>query len=102
MQQANISAKDVTTEHIQQWKEKYGDIFKVEVDGKACFLKKPDRKTLGYASTVKDTIKYNEIVLNGSWLAGDEELKTNDSLFFAVSAKLGELIETKEADLVKL
>jgi hypothetical protein len=47
-------------------------------------------------------LKFNEVILNDCWLAGDEEMKSNDSLFLAVSSKISELIEVKEAELEKL
>lgn len=95
---------EATQEQIAGWKKEYGDIFKISVDGKDCYLHRPSRKTLAYASSVatKDPIKFNEIILNGSWIAGDEAIKTDDTLFLSVSAKLAELIEVKEAELVKL
>lgn len=43
-----------------------------------------------------------DLRLNNCWLAGDEEIKIDDSLFLGVSAKLGELVEVKEAELKKL
>lgn len=91
-------------EQIAEWKAKYGDVYKISVDGKECYLHKPDRKTLSYATSVgmKDPIKFNEIMLNGCWITGDEEIKKDDSLFFAASTQLSELIDTKEAQLEKL
>ena len=41
-------------------------------------------------------------ILNDCFLGGDEEIKTNDAYFLAVSSKLSEIIEVKEAKLVKL
>ena len=102
MEQTNIPAKSVTKEMIAEWKKKHGEIFKIVVDGKTAFLKKPSRKNLSYAAATKDLIKYNEIILNACWLAGDEEIKTDDELFLAVSGKLDGLIEVKEAELEKL
>lgn len=89
---------------IDAWKAKHGDVFEIRVDDKRCYLKRPDRKTLSYASAVgtKDPLRFNEILLNNCWLDGDEEIKTNDSLFLSVSQKLAELIEIKEAEIVKL
>jgi hypothetical protein len=40
--------------------------------------------------------------LNDCWLGGDEEIKTDDTLFLSVSPKLSELIVTREAELVEL
>lgn len=93
-----------TTAQIEAWKKEYGDVFKITVGDKTCFLKRPARKTLAYASSVatKDPIKFNEIILNGCWIAGDESIKTDDTLFLGVSAKLAEVIEVQEAELVKL
>jgi hypothetical protein len=94
----------VSQEQIQEWKAKHGDIFKITVDGKEAFLKKPSRKTLGYASVAGKTnpLKFNEVLLNDCWLGGDEVIKTNDELFLSVSGKLADLLEVKEAELEKL
>jgi hypothetical protein len=93
-----------TDEQIKEWKDKHGNIFKINVDGKVCYLRKPSRKALGYASAVgKDNpLKFNEVILNDCWLGGDETIKTDDDLFLSVSGKIAELIEIKEAELEKL
>ena len=93
-----------TKEQIDGWKEKHKDVFRIEVEGKACYLKKPGRKALGYASMAgkENPLKFNEVMLNDCWLAGDEEIKTDDGLFLSISPKLSELIEVKSAELEKL
>lgn len=94
----------ITKEQITLWKKKYGVVFQLDVDGKTAYLRKPDRKTLSYASTVgqSDPLKFNEVLLKGCWIDGDEEIRTDDDLFLAASGKLGELIQVKEAELKKL
>lgn len=94
----------ITKEQIAEWKKKYGTVFQLSVDGKTAYLRKPDRKTLSYASTAgqTDPLKFNEVLLKGCWLGGDEEIRTEDDLFLAASGKLGELIQLKEAELKKL
>jgi len=94
----------VSQEQIQEWKEKHGDVYKLSVEDKTCYLKKPNRKTLSYASTAgaKDPFKFNEVILAQCWLGGDEEIKTDDMLFLSASSKIGDLIEIKEAELEKL
>lgn len=94
----------VTKEQIQEWKQQYKDIFVISVEDKKVYLRTPDRKTLSYASTLatKDPLKFNEVILDNCWLGGDEEIKTNDELFLAVSSKLPDLIQIKEATLEKL
>ena len=93
-----------TPEQIVEWKKAHGDVRAVTVDGHIGYLKKPDRKTISYASSIgtKDPVKFNELILANCWLGGSEEIKTDDALFFGVSAVLGELIEAKSAELVKL
>jgi hypothetical protein len=94
----------VTKEQISEWKEKYGKVYCITVDDKSCYLRKPNRKTLGYAMVAgkENYIKFNEVLLKDCWLGGDEIIKTDDELFFAVSSKFGELVNAKEAELVEL
>ena len=94
----------ITKEQIEEWKKQYNDIYVLNIEDKKAYLRTPDRQTLSCASTLatKDPLKFNEVVLNNCWLGGDEEIKTNDELFLAVSSKLPDLIQIKEATLEKL
>ena len=94
----------ITKEQIQEWKQKHGDVYVLNIEDKKAYLRTPDRKTLSYASTLatKDPLKFNEVVLTNCWLGGDEEIKTDDALFLAASSKLPDLIQIKEATLEKL
>ena len=97
--------KEITNEQIAQLKAQHGDIFKITVEsGESCILRKPNRKELSYASTAgqNDPLKFSEIILNQCWLEGDEQIKTDDELFLAVSQHLGELVKVKSAELEKL
>lgn len=91
-----------TKEQIQEWKKKHGDLFEITVDGKICILHRPTRRDLSYASVIKDPIKMSETMLGQLWVAGDEELKTNDELFMAVVSKMDEVLKVKEAEIKKL
>jgi hypothetical protein len=93
-----------TPEQIEAWKKKYGKLYGIKVDGHICYLKKPDRKTLSYASVAgaKDPLKFNEVMLNNCWVGGSDEIKTDDEMFLGVSGKISELINVKEAELVNL
>lgn len=95
---------DFSKEQIAAFKQKHGEIFMISVDGKSCLLRKPNRKELSYASVAgKDNpLRFNETILNACWLAGDEEIKTDDTLFLSASAKIADIIEIKEAELEKL
>lgn len=89
---------------IQEWKERYRDIYEITVDGRVCYLRKPNRRELSYASMAgkSDPMKFNETILQQCWLDGDEEIKTEDELFLGVSAQVAQLVEVKEAELKKL
>lgn len=96
-------------EQIKSLKAEHGQLYKITMkDGangdKSCILKQPSRQVLGAASIAgKDNpMKFNEVILNNCWVAGDEEIKTNDMLFLSASQKIGEIIELKEAELEKL
>jgi hypothetical protein len=95
---------ELTPEEITKLKKLHGTIFKIEVDGHVCYLKKPDRKTLSYASVAAktDPLKFNEVILNGCFVGGSPEIKTNDDLFLSVGQVLPDLIEVETAELVKL
>lgn len=95
-----------TQEQIEEWKKDHVDVYQitVEEDGKTCYLRKPTRKELSFASSAgtQDPMKFNEMILKNCWLHGDEEILTNDSLFLAVSTQLDKVLEFKKAELVKL
>lgn len=95
---------EFTKEQIEGWRQQFGELFQIDIEDKRCILKKPARKTLSFATSVatKDPIKFNEILLKDCWVAGDEEIKTNDKYFLAASAKLSEVLEVAEASIVKL
>lgn len=99
-----MKSNEVTPEQIAEWKAKHENVFCITIEDKKAYLKSPDRKTLSFASTLATSspLKFNEVLLNGCWLGGDEEIKTNDTLFLSASSKLAELIEVKEALLEKL
>lgn len=100
--QENTSSKIATPEQIAEWKAQHGEFFHITVEDKICYLKKPDRKTLSFASQAgTDPMKFNEVILKNCWLGGNEEIITDDSLFLAVSSKLDQVVEFKKAELVK-
>lgn len=94
----------ISQDQINLWKSKYKDIYKITVEDKVAYLKKPDRKILAAATaaSTNNPMKFNEVILLNCWLGGDEEIKTEDSYFLGVSAKISELIEVKQAELEKL
>ena len=93
-----------TPEQIEEWKKKHGSIFQLDVEDKSCILRKPTIKDLSAATAVgqKDPFAFNRVILTNCWLAGDEEIKTNEDYFLAAGGKLSEIIEVKESEIKKL
>lgn len=94
---------EVSQEQIEAWKAQYKVVNEVEIDGHVCYLRPPDRKILGMASTLgTDPVKFNELLLNGCWLGGSEAIKTDDDLFFGIGSVLAELVKFKTATIKNL
>ena len=91
-----------TKEQVKEWKAKHGELFEITVEDKSCILHRPTREDLSYASAVKDPVKMSEVMLNALWVAGDEEIKEDDSLFLAAIQKMQDILEVKEAEIKKL
>ena len=93
-----------TPEQIEAWKKKHGKVFGIVVDGHIAYLRKPTRPELSYAATVSQNnmLKSNEVLMKAMWLGGSEAIQTEDELFFGASAKLADIIQVKEAELVNL
>lgn len=100
----NKEVKDMTAQ-IAAWKKKHGDnIFAYEADGKVAYLRTADR-TVVAAATAKganNVVKYAEVIIDNTWLGGDEELRTEDKYFLGLMQKVTELIEIKTGELKKL
>ena len=87
-----------TAEQIQQYKDKYKQVYEITVEDKSCLVRKPNRKDLSYVSTQKDPIRMSEVMLNQIWLEGDEEIRTDDELFLAVVKKIDEISQKALSD----
>lgn len=101
-QQPLIGAVAMTT--LAEWREKYGQIWVVEVEGRIAYFRKPDRSELRAAMvyTEKDKVKYMEILVEACMLGGATDIKTDDDLFFATSRVIPHLTSVKHAEIKKL
>lgn len=100
-----MNTQKITQEQIDAWKKKHGEIFLISFeDGKAAYLKKPDRKVLSYAMTKMQTnpLAFAETILNQCFIGGDEEVKTDDNYFLGAASQLEGIMEVKTAELKKL
>lgn len=96
--------KKASQEQIEGWKKKHGKVYQITVEDKTCYLRKPDRNTLAYAisASQQNPLEFGEVILNNCWLAGDEEIRTEDAYFLAAMGKLEGLFEIKQAELKNL
>lgn len=94
---------EIDEKKIAELKSKHPEgLFQITVEGKSCILRKPNRRDLSYVSVVKDPIKMTETLVNQLWVEGDEEMRTDDDLFMAMSNKMDEILKVKEAEVKKL
>lgn len=103
--------KEDAEDHVAEFVAPEGDtpedielkasMLKIEATTVRAYLKKPSRKVISMATAVggKDPIRFGELILENCWLGGDEQIKTNDDLFLAANAILGNLIKIKTATL---
>jgi len=94
----------VSIEQIEEWKKIHGQVYELGTATKVCYLKKPGRNELSFASATggDDAYKWNEALLNVCWLGGDEEIKTDDEQFLAVSRQFVELTRVQDSYIKKL
>ena len=93
-----------TVAEIDEWKKRHGDIYAIKVDGHVCYLRKPTRRDLSFASSAgkKDPLKFNETLLRDCWLGGSEAIRRDDDKFRGASGVLDKIIPDAEAELEKL
>ena len=74
---------EVTADQINAWKEQHGEVFAIKVNGHVCYLRKPTRRELSFATTAgkNDPLKFNETLLRGCWLGGSEAIRRDDDKF---------------------
>ena len=93
-----------TVAEIDEWNKRHGDIYAIKVDGHVCYLRKPTRRDLSFASSAgkKDPLKFNETLLRDCWLGGSEAIRRDDDKFMGASGVLDKIIPDAEAELEKL
>lgn len=94
-----------TPEQIEGWKGEFKTVHKITIDGKVAYFSPPKRKVLSEIMShisKADLVQGMELFIDYCWLGGDTEIQTDDDLFVGASLKLGELIQTKTAELEKL
>lgn len=107
---------DFTKERIEDLKKKHGKVFLFECasdNSKSCILRAATRNDLSLANVSAlsrneagasnfDVQKFNESILLSTWIDGDEEIKTDDSLFLGISEQLDSVIQKAKFSVKEL
>lgn len=91
-----------TPRQVADWKEQFGKIKVVQVDGKDIYFKQPTRALVAAANTLlvkKGVSAYADSILKNCQLNFIQETKEDDEIYFALTAKVDEIITTKTAAL---
>lgn len=96
----------VDAAQITAWKEKHKieKVLSYVVDDRICYFKPVDRNTYSLAAS-KISIspaKFNETLINNTWLGGDETIKKDDGYFFGLIDNIEGLMNKKKGELGEL
>ena len=101
-----MNEQEKTTEEVQveEWKKKHGSVYKIEVDGKKCYLKNPTRQTVSYSMSLqeRDPMESDMVLLKNCWISGDREIQDNLNLFLSIRPVLSDIFDLKKSTIVKL
>lgn len=74
-----MKKEEITTEQVEQWKKEHGKVFVASSEGKKAWYRKPTRKDLSYAMTLRSQpLEMDEALLKSCFLGGEpfhEELE---------------------------
>jgi hypothetical protein len=93
----------MTTKQINEWKEKYGEVYALPVEDKTAYLRMPSMVDFKRAFTAmqKDgEITFGEEMLNALFIGGDQEIKTNDDYFLPARKELTEFFNFDDAEII--
>lgn len=97
------------TKHIEEWKNKYGDVYELIIDDKKGYVRKPTRVEWRHAYAVAITgngslnpMLLGETLLKDCWLGGDKEIMENDDYYIPSILKITDLFQIKQAELKKI
>ena len=97
------ATQNPSAEQVAAWKEEFGKLKVVEVDGLEIYFKQPTRQQVAAANQIlvktRDASKYADIILKACQLNFIKETADDVEIYFALSAKVDELITSKVANL---
>jgi hypothetical protein len=99
----NTNITNPSVEQIEAWKKEHKQIFEIEVEGRKCWLRKPNREIMRFMlSTGNDPLSRAEALLRDCWLGGDMEIQTDDDLFMAAAGVIEQILPVANAEVKKI
>jgi hypothetical protein len=96
----------VSNEQIQKWKDehKVEKVLTYTVDGRIAYLKPVDRNLYSLAASKVTTspAKFNETIVQGIWLGGDEAIKNEDEYYFGLIDHVEGMMRKRKGELGEL
>ena len=82
---------------------KLKEVFHITSGDKACWVKRPSRDQMKYATQVAkgNILELAEQVLRSGFLEGDREIIDDDFYFYGVTEQIEQILETSTAQLKK-
>lgn len=104
--QVTIPKEAVDDKMVKSWKDKYDGVFAYATkDGsKKAWFRNPDRSEIAasQAMATKSGMDSNEVLAKACFLAGDEEVCSEDKYLYGLSAHLDKVIIKVEGELIEL
>lgn len=95
----------VTEKQINEWKEKFGDVYELPIEDKVAYLRGPkmvDYKRAFSAMQKNGDVAFGEEMLSCLVIGGDLEVKTNDEYFLPAKKVLTEFFNYDDAEVSSL
>lgn len=94
-----MSKTEITPEKVERWKKEHGRVFIAKCEGKAAYYRKPTRKDLSYAMTLKgQPLDMYETLLRSCFLGG-EPLHDDPDALLGCAPLAEKMIEVKSVEV---
>ena len=90
----------ITAEQVERWKKEHGKVFTASCDGKTAYYRKPTRKDLSYAMTLKDQpLDMYETLLKNCFLGGDPIMHEDTDYLLGCVGLAEKMISVKSVEV---
>lgn len=94
-----MEKKEITAAQVEQWKKEHGRVFTATADGRTAYYRKPTRKDLSYALTLKgQPLDMDEALLRNCFLGG-EPLHEDADCLLGMDGLVDKMITVKNVEV---